>query len=189
MDYLHLPAAFSPKFCEEILTFSHRAGFLPATVRSYGAEELRTHIRNNERLDWVDEALTARMEEALRVAAGAQFPATFNGTPFSRLGRRLRIYRYHPGQYFKPHKDGHEKVGDLESQLTVLVYLNDTQGGETILMPQGAGRRDSWVPVAPRAGDVLIFWHDIWHEGRPVTAGEKYVLRTDMFYLQSPRPE
>jgi predicted 2-oxoglutarate/Fe(II)-dependent dioxygenase YbiX len=182
MSYIHLPGALTREFCEELLAFSRYAGFLPATVRSYGTEELRPGIRNNERLDWVDEALAAKLQQLILTAAGGQFPLQLNNLPFVRFGSRLRIYRYHAGQYFKPHKDGHERLSDLESQLTVLAYLNDARGGETVLMPHGPSRREAWIPILPRAGDVLIFRHDMWHEGRTVSEGEKYVLRTDAYY-------
>ena len=33
-------------------------------------------------------------------------------------------------------------------------------------------------------GQVLIFEHRQLHEGAPVLAGKKYVLRTDVMYIQ-----
>jgi len=44
-----------------------------------------------------------------------------------------------------------------------------------------------YLSVAPETGTALIFEHDIWHEGAPVTKGKKYVLRTDVMYQNPPR--
>lgn len=38
------------------------------------------------------------------------------------------------------------------------------------------------VEVAPTAGTALLFRHRVLHEGAPVAAGVKYVLRTDVMY-------
>jgi len=58
----------------------------------------------------------------------------------------------------------------------VLFYLNEGfSGGETRLI-------DYEVTIAPRRGSVLLFEHAMLHEGCPVTAGTKYVLRSDAKY-------
>jgi hypothetical protein len=36
--------------------------------------------------------------------------------------------------------------------------------------------------VAPEAGDVLVFDHQLLHEGAEVTRGVKYACRTDVMY-------
>lgn len=41
--------------------------------------------------------------------------------------------------------------------------------------------------IAPRRGRALLFQHMVLHEGRTVTAGTKYVLRSDIFYREPPR--
>ena len=66
-----------------------------------------------------------------------------------------------------------------------MVYLNDVAaGGETRFFAgmQDAFQRRPYLTVAPRAGTALVFVHRIWHEGAAVTAGEKFVLRTDIMY-------
>lgn len=55
-----------------------------------------------------------------------------------------------------------------------MVYLNDSaEGGET---------RFEHATVRPRAGLALVFDHYLPHEGAPVIAGQKYVLRSDVMY-------
>lgn len=36
--------------------------------------------------------------------------------------------------------------------------------------------------VSPRAGTALIFNHDTLHEGQVVTAGTKYIIRTEIMF-------
>lgn len=89
------------------------------------------------------------------------------------LNERFRFYRYEPGQRFKEHSDApFRRDNGEESRLTVLVYLNDDcTGGETAFGDYA---------VTPRLGASLVFRHELLHEGRPVAAGKKYVLRSDV---------
>eukprot|EP00536_Pseudo-nitzschia_multiseries_P004380 jgi/Psemu1/285055/fgenesh1_pg.72_\ len=89
------------------------------------------------------------------------------------------------------------------SYLTVLLYLNDGggdcfEGGETEFLSQhhhlhrhdrsgdnGHGSSSSGsgsTMVTPRAGSIVVFEHDLFHRGRPLAWGTKYVLRTDVLF-------
>jgi hypothetical protein len=67
-----------------------------------------------------------------------------------------------------------------------MVYLGGgCAGGETVIYFQDDGltRRGDWeLRVTPTAGKALVFYHYLLHEGAAVTAGRKYVLRTDVMY-------
>jgi prolyl 4-hydroxylase len=182
MYHTHLKQVFSPQWCEDILHQAHLMGFEKAEVNNYGKLERLDHIRNNDKVQWDDTVLASEVARVLQQKADSLFPFELNNLAYQQTGSRFRIYRYEPGQYFKPHRDGHVSVNNLESQVTALIYLNTTQGGETILMPKGFAMKDWWIHIQPEIGDVLLFEHDFWHEGRPVIEGEKYVLRTDLFY-------
>jgi len=41
--------------------------------------------------------------------------------------------------------------------------------------------------VLPKTGTALIFNHDTLHEGRPVTMGTKYIIRTEIMYQRVDR--
>ena len=89
------------------------------------------------------------------------------------------------GQKFGRHYDetSRDSLG-RETMYTVLVYLSDVHGGETVFFPY---QRDvgGEIRVAPRAGRALFHRHgsDCWlHEAMPVARGEKYVLRTDCVF-------
>ena len=90
------------------------------------------------------------------------------------LPKDLRFYKYRPGELFRRHKDGPWSEGGLTSQLTFLIYLNEGFSG-------GSTDFDGFS-INPTEGDALFFIHDTWHCGAEVTHGEKYVLRSDVFY-------
>jgi prolyl 4-hydroxylase len=180
--HLVLHAVFSPEWCQRLIASVSAGGFAPASVNHYGVLKKMTAVRNNDRAAFDDAALAGEIDSALRQAAPTLFTDAVPGKQFAGIGSDFKVYKYVPGQYFKPHRDGNVTVGDATSLVTVLIYLNDADGGATVVMPDGYGTRDSWITVAPRTGDVLVFSHDLWHEGRPVTSGEKFVLRTDLLY-------
>lgn len=101
------------------------------------------------------------------------------------LNERLRVLRYKRGQFFHAHNDAAFVRGPDEgtrsgetSHVTVLVYLNQKfKGGQTTF--QGQGR---FYDVRPQTGSVLLFEHGILHEGKEVTQGKKYIVRTDIMY-------
>ena len=180
----HAQGALEALRCQELALAADGAGFEKATVNYYGQQREMDKVRNNERSSIVDAVLARELEERLKAALGADFPWRIDGRAFAKVGERLRAYRYRPGQYFKPHRDGStkEEGSGLESEITALFYLNDADGGETILMPYGPGQAWAHERVEPRAGSALLFEHGMWHEGRPVNSGEKLVLRADLFY-------
>lgn len=154
-----------------------------ATINRGATHEVDTRIRNNDRVIFDDTDLAAELwarlghaipdgltERVARVRTDRRMRAV-------GLNERFRGYRYAPGQRFAPHFDG-AFVRDMteRSLLTVIVYLNDDfSGGETALL-------DYDTVVTPRRGLALLFEHAIYHEGRVVTAGTKYALRTDVMY-------
>jgi hypothetical protein len=168
--------------CAEIRSQAQAMGFETSKVNYYGEQRRMTDIRRNERLEWDNEALARELGDAVRAAAGELFPESVEGMPYVEPASHLRIYRYVPGDYFKTHRDGKFRQGGLLTRITVLAYLNDADGGETVLMPEGPDQPEKFVEIQPRAGDVLMFRHELWHEGRPIQSGEKFVLRTDLFY-------
>lgn len=189
MFHLHLPRTVPDALVERLMAHARASTFQPATVNTYGKVERVATVRNNERLEWDNPVLARELESHLMAHAGQAFPYTLGNEPgvrYARAGSHFRMYRYTPGQYFKPHRDGHFRDGQEESFVTVLVYLDDADGGETVIMPTSRAYPDDWVTVVPRRGDVLLFQHDLWHEGRPVHRGEKHVLRTDLFYRTGP---
>lgn len=168
--------------CRALIERGEALGFTPAPVRAAGGPTRRTDIRDNDRAAFTDPDLAAWLWDRCR----EHIPAVFEGGAAVGLDPDFRLYRYDPGQRFNRHKDGTAERGPTErTRLTGLVYLNDDfSGGETAFYAADLvdGARPEVAAVTPRAGSALFFRHDWWHEGRAVTAGRKYVLRTDVFY-------
>lgn len=117
--------------------------------------------------------LTAVYENGMRPQPSPKFP--LETYVASGLNPRLRFYRYYPGQRFPRHFDIAYEVGETSrSFLTVIVYLNDDAvGGDTIFAKH---------QVSPRRGTALVFPHELQHQGGQVSAGVKWVLRSDIMY-------
>eukprot|EP00605_Chrysophyceae_sp_TOSAG23-4_P001006 GSChrysophyteH1.ASY1.ANO1.1107.1 assembled CDS len=124
------------------------------------------------------------------------------------LNRRFRCYRYKPGAVYRPHIDGawppsgapsdsnHKgkyvydtSDGKILSKYTFLIYLNQGfEGGcTTFYAPSDQEGVLDRRAVVPMAGSALIFPHGAsgnaaLHEGSAVTAGIKYVIRTEVLY-------
>jgi hypothetical protein len=116
-------------------------------------------------------------------------PAEWKGNAVAGFNERLRFLRYSPGDYFDQHYDGCyvRPDGSQRSFLTVMLYLNDggeeMVGGHTTFLNVKKGKGPLGpVSVMPKPGRVLIFQHDIMHEGSLVSSGHKYSMRTDIMY-------
>ncbi|MFT5682520.1 MAG: prolyl 4-hydroxylase [Myxococcota bacterium] len=163
-----LSAAECQAFIEEV----EAEGFEDAPLSTSQGAVRDESVRNNTRVmrdreDWA-EALWERV-------AGLDLPWCEGREPLA-LNERFRFYRYDPGQFFAPHYDGFFRRAGQMSFYTVMVYLNDDfSGGETAFEMLD-------IDVVPEVGMGLLFFHDLLHEGRPVEAGRKYVLRTDLMY-------
>lgn len=182
MFYLEKLNVLPEQECDRLITMGLSQGFEAAKVQFYGEQRTLNNIRNNSRIEFDDENLSNYLQTLLKEQLSLKFPHAIGDKLFQKVGSHFRMYAYEPGQYFKPHKDGHDKRDGVESLVTVLFYLNDTQGGETVLMPEGFNNKQSWISILPLKGKVLLFNHDMFHEGKEVTSDYKYVLRTDLYY-------
>lgn len=171
---------FENSQCKQLITFAENLNFQHAKVNVYGTTKFLTNIRNNTKVEFTAPDLAIKIQSLL--LQHNILPLTYNNLIFHYIGHYFRLYKYNETQFFKPHKDGKIVNNQSISQLTILLYLNSTQGGETILMPSGFKNKNDWQYITPKEGSILIFDHNIWHEGKPPISGLKYVLRTDAYY-------
>jgi prolyl 4-hydroxylase len=166
----------SPSECAALIRRVDAAGPVVAPITRADGPKVDLGTRNNERVIFDDALLAARLFERSRPHA----PARLSGLDLVSANERIRCYRYAVGQRFAPHYDGaFVRSDDERSLLTFMVYLNHGfDGGRTAFL-------DLDKEVEPRAGRALLFQHFILHEGRAVTAGVKYALRTDLMYRRS----
>jgi hypothetical protein len=174
----------SPEECASFIARSEQAGYEAATVSTLDGLTLDPDLRDNAWLVMNDPALAA----AWWRRAAPFLPQRIRTWEAVGLGERFRFYRYGPGQKFARHLDGYaEREDGAQSHYTFLVYLNDDfAGGETTFYGFDLEPR---LSVRPRRGAALVFVHRQFHEGAAVTAGVKYVLRTDVFYAERAEPD
>ena len=186
----------TPEECERFIRLTEEAGYRDAPITTAGGPVMAKEVRNNERVMIDNPAWAAELWEKARPFVPSPFPtseirhrlalAVGTGFPAIGLNERFRFYRYDPGQTFRPHIDGHFARNDERSQFTFMVYLNGgCVDGDTVIYFQDDAltKPGDWaLRVTPEPGKALVFYHYLLHEGAPVTAGRKYVLRTDVMY-------
>jgi len=157
--------------CAEHIDRAERAGFSRAPIVSGYGEVFAAAVRNNTRFMTDDFALAALVWERTR----ERLPLFLDGRQAIAMNERFRYYRYRAGERFAWHGDAPFRRSNGEvSQLSFIMYLNeDYTGGETAVMKS---------VITPKRGMALFFLHELLHEGRPVLAGTKYVMRTDVMY-------
>ena len=186
-DIFTVSEVFGPDECLDLVARAESIGFEAASVRTSSGPQMMTHIRNNDRVAFNDLQLASTMWERIRA-----FLPALDGQNACGVDSQLKIYRYFPGQRFKRHKDGAvtNELGQT-SKLSYLIYLNDDcDGGSTTFLENrdvNGAREEIEITVTPATGKALLFRHERWHEGTPVVAGVKYVLRSDVFYSIEPK--
>ena len=98
------------------------------------------------------------------------------------MNPRLRICKYNRNGIFAPHYDSPVRHNGLQSIYTVMAYLNDVPAGQG-----GATRFFSEIEpdsppiyVNPKKGSVVIFIHNIAHDGERLRGDAKYIMRSDI---------
>ncbi|KAF9114891.1 hypothetical protein BGX27_009536, partial [Mortierella sp. AM989] len=177
----------SPKECQSLIDRSEAIGYEIALINS--ASGAGVHVpgyRDGKRCIIDDHAVAAEMWERIK----HHVPAEYKGRSVVGMNERLRFLKYGPGDKFQPHMDGEYRRTDGSNhvtKITVQFYLNqDCQGGATSFLEE----RMAWsedengkkVAVPPKPGQVLVFQHNLVHEGSTVTEGVKYVIRSDILY-------
>lgn len=121
------------------------------------------------------------------------------------LNPNIRVYRYRPGHYFDQHYDESNNVTlsstpgipstPARTTWTLLLYLTSSttgcEGGQTVFYPESPSTKKvaknqqppDPISVELETGMALLHKHGkdcMLHEGREVTAGEKWVIRSDL---------
>jgi predicted 2-oxoglutarate/Fe(II)-dependent dioxygenase YbiX len=180
-----VPGFLSPQECRQLTDAAQARGFAAA------GSDYPPSYRNNDRQVLDDPALATRLLQRLRPHVPATLHAHGEDWQLDSLNERLRLCRYRPGQAFHIHQDGvHHRSASLRSHLTFMVYLTDGdefEGGDTLFYDRGPGIEPPRVVgrLRPRAGSLIVFDHALWHAGEQVTAGVKYIVRSDVLYRRT----
>ncbi len=168
--------------CDDYIALGEATGFEDAPITSSRGMVMMKDVRNNDRVMIDDPARALALYQRLADNLAPRFQEKWSPVAFNE---RLRLYRYDVGQQFDWHRDGYfERPNGERSHFTFMIYLNDDfEGGATSFSDDGFGfGTRGMLRITPARGMALLFHHPIPHRGDPVTAGRKYVLRTDVMY-------
>lgn len=142
------------------------------------------HEKKFRHAPWLSKSTSSYSANNINIADdGDEPPITAVG-----LNERMRFLKYEPGHFFAPHQDLRyvrgpdcgERAGET-SHITVQLYLNEKFKGGSTRFLSGTNRVRHY-DVKPRTGSVLVFDHDLLHEGSKVSGGVKYSVRTDIMF-------
>ena len=178
-NVLLLKNFFSPDECAAEIDFAKHSGYL---TQQYGSRSSTWHDRKRAFVD--DRARADHIWSKFHDLPPLQdFYKDLKPDPKEDvlawkpigLNERLRYYNYEIGQLFSRHFDILYRINDdTRTFLTFICYLNDDfEGGQTIF--------DGCI-IVPKAGDAILFPHELKHEGAIVTKGVKTILRSDVIY-------
>ncbi|KAK4192575.1 putative prolyl 4-hydroxylase 4 [Podospora australis] len=190
-----LRSFFPQKLCRDYVAFLRTLPLLTTP----GKPKRGDAVRVNDRFQIQDHRFADRLwsETGLKDAL-LQYPDATElwGGEIIGLNPNIRVYRYSPGQFFDAHYDDANSVTVTTSSgeqipakttWTLLLYLTSAaegcMGGETIFYPHDRQSPKEAIPVSLETGMLLLHKHGddcMLHEGSEVTAGEKWVLRTDL---------
>ncbi len=181
---------FTSALCRNYVSF---LSTLPLTTTP-GKPKRGEAVRVNDRFQVDDPAFANRLWEASGLKYLVEMnedETTFDGKVLG-LNPNIRVYRYRPGQFFDRHYDESNKLQFGEGKVpakttwTLLIYLTTCEGGETAFYPEAlkkGGRPPNPIVVPLETGMALLHKHGddcLFHEGKEVRSGEKWVLRSDL---------
>lgn len=180
----------TPRECQEWITWSadsrdnHRGRDGRWTYTSHPATRYIAH-RECFRIQGDDGSLAQKIFQRLQASgllkvlhAELDLPPSYQAVA---CNPNIRLYKYTKGMSFGKHIDESNTTGAGQTEITLLVYLSDCQGGATSFY------RNNGTALAfePQVGAVLLHVHGdrcLVHEANPVESGVKYILRSDVCY-------
>ncbi len=180
-----IPSLFSKTECEDFLNTDIKNAFQKASSNypTYYRNNDRWVIDNDELANQLFQKVKPYLPEVIEISSTIQAE---NGVwHLKELNNRLRFCKYAANQYFHRHLDGvHYRNDTTQSKLTFMIYLNSAtafKGGRTLFFKTKEAD-EVWASYIPKQGDLIVFDHNVWHEGEVLTEGEKFVLRSDILY-------
>jgi prolyl 4-hydroxylase len=184
----------SPGECSELIDRAEQYGFEDATIIN---AKTKTRHRDCTRCllddvalakDWYERIATALKNTPFETKLkNAPWVENSSGTNPQAIGlnEHLRLLKYKRHQFFQAHYDSPfvrtTPNGKHVCEMTcasVQIYLNQNFKGGSTTFRSG----DRYLDVKPRTGSILLFEHNILHEGQAIIQGTKYLLRTDVMY-------
>ncbi|RSM03202.1 hypothetical protein CEP52_007536 [Fusarium oligoseptatum] len=187
-----IPSFFPRSLCRDYVAFLKTLPLQTTPGRPKRGEAVR--VNDRFQVDSPDFARRLWEETGLKdVLLEGDVDEQWGGEPVG-LSPNIRVYRYSKGQFFDCHYDDSNNLTlDADPPLpvrttwTLLLYLTSASegcvGGETVFYTNDRKLAREEIAVPLETGMLLLHKHGddcLLHEGREVTAGEKWVLRTDL---------
>ncbi|KAH8677080.1 hypothetical protein BGZ61DRAFT_360453 [Ilyonectria robusta] len=188
-----VPSFFPRSLCRDYVSFLKTLPLHTTPGRPKRGEAVR--VNDRFQVDSPDFAIRLWEETGLKEALleGGDAQGRWGGELVG-LSPNIRVYRYSQGQYFDCHYDDSNNLtlpldppAAVRTTWTLLLYLTSAAegcvGGETVFYPRDRKSPREEIAVPLETGMLLLHKHGddcLLHEGREVTAGEKWVLRTDL---------
>lgn len=178
----------TPEECEQLIQIAEETGFEKLPPERYNINQ-RTNTRLRVEDSTVAEWMWKRLEPLLLPTDQiVDCPETKTRWRAVGLNSHLRFCKYIPPQFFAKHIDEQVFQGELRSFRTAMLYLNtmsEGSGGATRFYSHNG--RSLYVDYSyhPLVGDLFAFGQGQLHDGEPVLADTKYILRSEILY----RPE
>ena len=191
MEVLHPDAIWagrhflSEKECDNFIKYSERSGAYEhkfhRETRMRAHRDCYEHLHDDERMA---QLLFQRMKDTGLIDVIEKTSDKWTPYNYRPIGCNpaTKVYKYEPGMWFGRHIDVSDPMKSGQTEITVLIYLNECKGGATVFYPPGAGGK---LKFKPEKGTILFHVHGdrcLDHEGELVQKGNKYVLRTDVVY-------
>jgi len=190
---------FTGTLCRQYVNF---LATLPLTTTP-GQPKKGEALRVNDRFQVDDPGFAEKLWNATSLKDLVTGSEMNWGGEICGLNPRIRIYRYGKGQFFDQHYDESnllvlptEPPTPARTTWTLLIYLTGPStgcvGGETAFYPEhgqvnnfGSSSNKAIEPIVVglEIGMALLHKHGndcLLHEGCTVTAGEKWVIRSDL---------
>ncbi|CAG2202412.1 unnamed protein product [Mytilus edulis] len=120
---------FHERGMRRIHTNCREKGFEVALLNAGDRQVLATDVRNSSRCIWDTKEEVDKIWKRIK----EYVPDVWCHREVMGLNERLRILRYDPGEYFRPHYDGMYKRNNGErSYVTVQIYLNEMKSVPSI---------------------------------------------------------
>lgn len=150
---------FEEDFCQQCIQIAELGSW---RLSNYGSRKIQTTALPQI---WLEEKLRAHIPERV-----------MDWEYFGIHKATCQFFKYTENDTFPDHQDQPIVWGpDVQSLLTLVVYLNRCQGGATGF-PE---RRQS---ITPETGKAVIFPQNLLHNSARIEAGLKYIMRAQILY-------
>ncbi|KAH7236087.1 hypothetical protein BKA59DRAFT_486212 [Fusarium tricinctum] len=186
-----IPSFFPRSLCRDYVSFLKTLPLQTTPGRPKRGDAVR--VNDRFQVDSQDFATRLWEQTGLKEVLLDSDHEQWGGEPVG-LSYNIRIYRYSKGQFFDCHYDDSNNLTlpldppvPVKTTWTLLLYLTSSSegcvGGETVFYPRDRRSAREEIVVPLETGMLLLHKHGddcLLHEGREVTEGEKWVLRTDL---------